>query len=358
MGNRTSKVDTKDPYKILGVSIRSTQEEIRAAYTRLVRKYHPDSHQTPDPEKLQMVIDAYKEIQTVQLTTPKQPVCHLVNFDDNFFKNCDDLIEKVCGIFDAIEKLEPYDGPKFPKFDSKFRQFYLFFGNFKTRRIFDDDLETNKIRQREYNEAILNIVAIICKYDKRFSAKIEKEPTQDYKIKKKTKKTVKMNFNDYDFFCELCRKGFKSKNQLETHFNSNKHKIKIANLNSSEMERFKTHDNVIIEETIFLEKLNEEENKEEVVEIEKRISEKEETLPLDFDNKATNYGKKSLQNDKNKVGVNPKNKLLDKKTKKKHWENSNSEPVHFLKCHACKDTFCSRLELIKHVKECDENQKT
>lgn len=40
---------TKDPYEVLGVRHGATEEEIKAAYRRLAKKYHPDLH-PGDPE--------------------------------------------------------------------------------------------------------------------------------------------------------------------------------------------------------------------------------------------------------------------------------------------------------------------
>ena len=37
-----------NPYKVLGVNENATQEEIRAAYLQLVKKYHPDRYTDPD----------------------------------------------------------------------------------------------------------------------------------------------------------------------------------------------------------------------------------------------------------------------------------------------------------------------
>ena len=34
-----------DPYKVLGVSKNASEEEIKAAYKALVKKYHPDQYQ-------------------------------------------------------------------------------------------------------------------------------------------------------------------------------------------------------------------------------------------------------------------------------------------------------------------------
>ncbi len=56
-----------NPYKVLGVSEDATQEEIRAAYRDLVKKYHPDKY-TDNPlkelanEKLKEINEAYETL--------------------------------------------------------------------------------------------------------------------------------------------------------------------------------------------------------------------------------------------------------------------------------------------------------
>ena len=34
----------KDPYEVLGLDITATEDEIKAAYRLLVRRYHPDQY--------------------------------------------------------------------------------------------------------------------------------------------------------------------------------------------------------------------------------------------------------------------------------------------------------------------------
>ncbi|MBO5796982.1 MAG: J domain-containing protein [Clostridia bacterium] len=56
-----------DPYKVLGISPDATDEQVKAAYRELARKYHPD-HYTDNPlsdlaqEKMQEINEAYDTI--------------------------------------------------------------------------------------------------------------------------------------------------------------------------------------------------------------------------------------------------------------------------------------------------------
>ena len=61
----------KDPYKILGVSPSASDDEIKEAYRKLARKYHPDKY-TDDGlkeiagEKMKEINAAYEEIQQIR----------------------------------------------------------------------------------------------------------------------------------------------------------------------------------------------------------------------------------------------------------------------------------------------------
>ena len=63
--------DFRDPYKVLGVSSTATDDEIKEAYRKLARKYHPDKYSDGDlkelaEEKMKEVNAAYEEIQQIR----------------------------------------------------------------------------------------------------------------------------------------------------------------------------------------------------------------------------------------------------------------------------------------------------
>ena len=62
----------KDPYSVLGVSPTATDEEIKQAYRKLARRYHPDNYATdPDAarhaeEKMKEINEAYERINSLR----------------------------------------------------------------------------------------------------------------------------------------------------------------------------------------------------------------------------------------------------------------------------------------------------
>ncbi len=58
---KVGKVEYKDYYKIMGVSKEASQDEIKRAYRKLARKYHPDVSKEPDAEeRFKEVGEAYE----------------------------------------------------------------------------------------------------------------------------------------------------------------------------------------------------------------------------------------------------------------------------------------------------------
>ena len=59
----------KDPYQVLGVDRNATDDQIKAAYRQLARKYHPDNYSPDNPladlatEKMKEINEAYDAIQ-------------------------------------------------------------------------------------------------------------------------------------------------------------------------------------------------------------------------------------------------------------------------------------------------------
>ena len=63
----------KDPYQVLGIPPTATDEEVKEAYRKLARKYHPDNYTADNPladlatEKMQEVNEAYDAIKNERI---------------------------------------------------------------------------------------------------------------------------------------------------------------------------------------------------------------------------------------------------------------------------------------------------
>ncbi len=74
-------MEQKDYYKVLGINKNATDEEIRSAYRKLAKKYHPDVNKTPDSE------EKFKEIENAYsiLSDKRKRFDYDYLFDHNMF---------------------------------------------------------------------------------------------------------------------------------------------------------------------------------------------------------------------------------------------------------------------------------
>lgn len=67
----------RNPYEILGISEDASDDEVKAAYRALARKYHPDNFEDSNPlkelatEKMQQINEAYEEIMRIRQMNSK-----------------------------------------------------------------------------------------------------------------------------------------------------------------------------------------------------------------------------------------------------------------------------------------------
>lgn len=89
----------KDPYQVLGVNKNATDEEIKAAYRELARKYHPDNY-ADNPlsdlagEKMQEINEAYDAIMNSRKSGKKTNTGYNTNANNSAFPEVRSLINQ------------------------------------------------------------------------------------------------------------------------------------------------------------------------------------------------------------------------------------------------------------------------
>jgi len=93
-------------WKILGIKENSSETEIKKAYKKLAKKWHPDKNRTKGAEKkFQEISEAYQQLlnrppqETEEEIIDLNPLTLLEKLINNFF--ADNRIEKVTQIADA-----------------------------------------------------------------------------------------------------------------------------------------------------------------------------------------------------------------------------------------------------------------
>ena len=51
--------EKRDLYQVLGIKKGASKDEIKSAYRKLAKTYHPDNHETGNAEKFKEVQEAY-----------------------------------------------------------------------------------------------------------------------------------------------------------------------------------------------------------------------------------------------------------------------------------------------------------
>ena len=92
----------KDPYEILGISPTASDEEVKAAYRALARKYHPDNFDDSNPlkelatEKMQEINQAYDEILCMRQASSKgEKSSGFSEADDTYTSGSSDLYNEI-----------------------------------------------------------------------------------------------------------------------------------------------------------------------------------------------------------------------------------------------------------------------
>ncbi len=133
-------MDKKDYYDILGVSKTATDEEIKRAFRRLAKTYHPDNKQTGDEAKFKEVGEAYAILSDTQKRRQYDQFGHAA-FTNNGGANYSGFSAEDIDLNDIINEF----------FGGGFSGFSSGFSNFGGRA------STNSKRSRKGTDSLINI---------------------------------------------------------------------------------------------------------------------------------------------------------------------------------------------------------
>jgi len=167
-------MSNKDYYQILGVSVTATETEIKAAYRRLARKYHPDvAGNTPDAiQKFKDITEAYETLTDKEKRKNYDAIRGLYTYGQD---------AKTSGARPNFDSKRPNFDSKRPNFDNKRPNF----DNKKTTN--DNKTNTNKTKEKDgFTNAWESFIDGINKGVKSVNEELNKEKT-----KKENKKSSK-----------------------------------------------------------------------------------------------------------------------------------------------------------------------
>lgn len=384
MGNKSSAPSSEDPYKILGVDRSASKKEIRRKYTEMLLKYHPTRNKTSDDEKVIKIKEAYRSILENRVKDmQKVEEINLDPYTEDYFRGLGrDFYTTVSHLFEMLCEQEPEASyPKFGNASSKnFESFYGFFKKFRTQRTLSRNKVENRAMQKTFNTKVRNIVGYIAKHDERLKTVIsEKHISEDYAVKQKKRRAKR---KDTEFVCNLCSKGFRSKNQALSHLKSKRHVEKVSSVVSDHEAYIKGEEADICaredaqgqagastssadapeepQERII------QENEKVLQELYAKVSRvrvaiedaEDKEVAIAFDENVKVAGKESPGTAKGvPVRKPPKSKKkgarqnLPRKKKRRSDNFVSNESVHFLTCVTCKKRFESRNKLFMHLRE-------
>ena len=110
----------RDPYEVLGVSPNASEEEIKAAYRELVKKYHPDKYQNNPladlaEEKLREVNEAYEYLERQRSNGYSSGTYQSSSYSSGSYSSGNSYSGNDAAVYQQVRR-DPWDGLGFLRF--------------------------------------------------------------------------------------------------------------------------------------------------------------------------------------------------------------------------------------------------